>query len=90
MPLTRRFTTSPHAVARELGDEIVILDLASGTYFGLDPIGARVWLAIEAGRPLVEACDAIGEEYDVAREELERDVLDLVQDLEARRLVIAA
>ena len=36
-----KISISPQVVARELGGETVILDLSSGTYFGLDPVGAR-------------------------------------------------
>ena len=33
-----------------LGDETVILDLASGTYYGLDPVGARIWQLMAEGQ----------------------------------------
>ena len=36
-------------MTRTIGDETVILDLAGGTYFGLDPVGARIWQLIEEG-----------------------------------------
>ena len=29
-------------MSRQVGDETVILDLGSGMYFGLDPVGARI------------------------------------------------
>lgn len=88
MELTRTFSISTQVVARELGGETVILDLASGAYFGLDTIGAQVWRLLDAGKPLSEICDAIFDEYEVAREELERDVLALVHDLEDRKLIL--
>jgi hypothetical protein len=74
-------------MARTVGDETVILDLATGTYFGLDPVGARIWELLGEGKTLVEVCDQMLEEYEVAREELERDTLKLAQDLAAQGLV---
>jgi hypothetical protein len=74
-------------MARTVGDETVILDLATGTYFGLDPVGARIWELIGEGKTLAEVCDRMLEEYEVAREELERDTLKLAQDLVAQGLV---
>ncbi|MGI9521096.1 MAG: PqqD family protein [Hyphomicrobiaceae bacterium] len=74
-------------MARPVGEETVILDVASGTYFGLDPVGARVWQLMEEGRKLAEICEAMLEEFEVSREELEHDVLALAQDLEARSLI---
>ena len=74
-------------MARQLGEETVILDLESGTYFGLDPVGARMWQLMTEGKSLAEICEAMLEEYEVSREELERDALALAQDLEARSLI---
>ena len=41
-----RFTVSSQAISRAVGDETVILDLESGAYFGLDPVGAQLWALI--------------------------------------------
>ena len=82
MKLTDRLTTSDDVVCRQVGGETVLLNLASGTYFGLDAVGARVWQLIEDDKcSLLEACDRIGGEYDVARAVLEQDVLALAGQL---------
>lgn len=77
----------PQVMARQVGDEQVILDLASGTYFGLDPVGARIWQLLNDGKMLNEVCDVMLVEYDVTQEAIERDVLALVQTLADRQLV---
>jgi len=87
MKLTDRLTASADVVAREVGGETVLLDLASGTYFGLDPVGARIWRAIEQDRcTLGEACDQVGADYEVERERLEADVLALAEQLVGHKL----
>lgn len=76
-------------VSRRVGDEVMILDLESGTYFGLDPVGARVWELMREGRTLAGICEALMGEYAVGREVLERDVRRLAAGLEAEKLVEA-
>ena len=71
---------------RELGSEAVLLDLKSGTYFGLDGVGARVWQLILEHGVLVRVLDALVEEYDADRESVERDLLALAAQLVARQL----
>ena len=90
MNMDSKFAIPPQVMARMVGDETVILDLQSGTYFGLDPIGARIWTLIGEGKSLAEICDTVLAEYDVARDVLERDVRDLVHDLSKRKLIMAA
>jgi hypothetical protein len=88
LKLSDKISILPHVVARELGGETVILDLSSGSYFGLDPVGARMWCLLEAGQSISQVCDAMFEIYDVQRETLERDALALVQDLAQKKLVV--
>lgn len=82
-----KFVLSPHAMSRTIGEETVILDLESGTYFGLDPLGARMWQMLEEGKSVGEARDAIFDEYEVERDRLEADLLALAAELAERKLV---
>ena len=87
MDLNRTFKISPDVTSRALGPEVVILHLGSGTYFGLDPSGARLWQLMGEGKTLAEICEVMLDEYDVSREDLERDALSLAQDLAAQHLI---
>ena len=87
MNLTDKASIPAQIMARQVGDETVILDLGSGTYFGLDPVGARIWQLMGEGKTLGEICDTMVDEYDVTREALEHDVLELVERLLEQKLV---
>ena len=89
MNLTDKVTIPAQVMAREVGDETVILDLASGTYYGLDPVGARIWQLMSEGQALTQVCEVMLAEYEVTRGDIERDVLALVQTLMARKLLSA-
>ena len=89
MNLTDKVTIPAQVMTREVGDETVILDLASGTYYGLDPVGARIWQLMAKGQTLTQVCEVMLAEYEVTREDIERDVLALVQTLQERKLVSA-
>ena len=90
MNLSEKVTIPAQVMARTVGDETVILDLASGTYFGLDPVGARIWELMGECKSLAEICETMLEEYEVEREQLETDVLRLTGELLERGLVVKA
>ena len=90
MEANDRVVVSADVMARQLGDDCVMLDLASGTYFGLDPVGARVWQLLQGGKSLAEVCDALAVEYDAAEEVIRADVFRLVEELAANGLVVPA
>jgi hypothetical protein len=80
---------SADVVFRDLDGEAVILDLESGTYFGLNEVGTRVWLLVGDGRSESEIVEALVAEYDAGRETIARDVAKLLGELRGRRLVVA-
>ena len=65
MKLTDSFSLSEDVVARVVGEETMLLDLASGTYFGLNPVGGRFWQLLEDGLSATDARDALLEAFDV-------------------------
>ena len=87
MKLSDKVSIPPQVMARTVGDETVILDLANGTYFGLDPVGARMWELMGEGKTLAAICEQLLEEYEVSRDDLERDTLRLTQELADQGLV---
>ncbi|MBE0625927.1 MAG: PqqD family protein [Burkholderiales bacterium] len=90
MKLSDKVSVPEQVLARQVGDETVMLDLANGTYFGLDPVGARIWQLLGEGRTLEEVCEAMAGEYEVSRVDIERDVMSLAQELAHRGLIVAA
>ena len=85
----RRYRIAPHAHARRLDDELVILDLANGEYFGLNDVGADLWAGIESGAAFSEILDTLRSRYDVETEQVAADVGVLVEELLRRGLIVA-
>jgi hypothetical protein len=80
---------NPDVVFRDLEGEAVILDLSSGTYFGLNHVGTRIWQLISEGSDEAGIVDTIVSEYDADRATIATDVARLLNDLRARRLIVA-
>ncbi len=74
--------------ARRFDEELVILDLAKGEYFSLDPLGARLWSGLEAGRDVTQIAEEIAVEYDVALDRALADLVALGDDLVAKGLMV--
>jgi Coenzyme PQQ synthesis protein D (PqqD) len=86
--LDTRVAIHEDAVFRELDGEAVVLQLDAGMYFGLDPVGTRLWQLIEVHGTLRPVFEAALTEFDVAPDILEHDLLDLVSTLAEKRLVV--
>ncbi len=87
LALTCKARVNEDVVFRDLEGEAVLLNLKSGVYFGLDPIGTRIWHLIQEHRPLKEIRDALLEEYEVTRHQCEDDLLEFVGMLREKELI---
>lgn len=87
------FTESTVVVARDnhvkssIGDEVVILDVDEGVYYGLNAVGADVWDAIQEPRSVEEIVETLVEAYAVERESCVADVIELLEELQGHNLI---
>jgi hypothetical protein len=70
-----------------VGDEIVLLDLASQQYFGLDSIGADVWRLILEHRDVAAVAKRLAGVYAVDEQTARGDIEPLIADLLAAKLL---
>ncbi len=82
------FRVPPHVVTREIGGEIVLLDLDRGTYYSLNSTGTRYWTLAAQGLEHEAIVDSIAASYKVSREVVAADLNELAAALEAAGLAI--
>jgi len=78
---------SPDQVSCDLGGEAAILNLHSGVYYSLDPVGAVVWKLIEHPRTVAGIRDAMLGRFEVEPERCELDLFQLFERLAAEGLI---
>lgn len=76
-------------VFRDLSGEAVILNLTTGTYFGLNGVGTKVWSLLAEHKSTEEVVQALLKEYQVSEDRLRADVDGLVGQLLEKGLVRA-
>jgi hypothetical protein len=89
-PLTARAVISDDVLVQEVSGEAVLLDLATETYFGLNPAGARFWTLLGRLGSGARAVSTMAAEFEVSAEELETDMTQFLQHLVAKGLVTLA
>ena len=89
MDLETKLSIPPQVMSRLVGDETVLLDLASGIYFGLDGVGKRIWESVAEGQNLAQTIAAITREFEVDEAQAQADVIKFTNDLVERGLLVA-
>jgi hypothetical protein len=74
-------------VSCDLGGEAALLNLKSGVYFGLNPVGATIWKLLGEPRTIGYIRAAILENYAVEPEQCEQDLFQLLDELNQNGLI---
>ena len=87
MDLNQKVTFAETVFAQEVDGEMVLLDMNSEEYFGLDSVGTDIWQAIEEKRRLKNVLEVLLTQYDVEEEVLKSDLIAFVEKLQERGFV---
>ena len=85
LPASVNISTS--VLFQNMGDEYVLLNMETESYFGLDEVAARFWQLFSEGSAISSAVDQILSEYDIDRETVEKDLNLLLEKLESNQLL---
>ena len=84
-----KFSISAQVLLQQLDDEIVLLDISSGRYFGLPDVGARAWQCLTESGDSEQVVAILLGEYQVDEPTLRADLDELFGSLQAAGLIHA-
>jgi len=74
-------------VCAELEDESVLLNIETGVYYGLDPLGTQIWQLLAEGAAEDDIVSRLLQEYEVDIVQLRADISRFLQQLHAQGLI---
>lgn len=77
-------------VAAPIRDELVLMSVEQGQYYGTSGPGAWLWEQIEHPRRISDLCEDLRRRYEVDAATCRRDVLRFLEDLQQQGMVTVA
>ena len=86
--LDERYQKDPSMVSREVAGEMILVPIRQNvgdleSIYTLNETAARIWALIDGQRSMREIRDQIVEEFEVGEDEAQRDLIELLGQLEA-------
>lgn len=81
------FRRSSRQVSCDLNGEAAILHLDQSVYFGLQGVGAQLWLALEKPQSLADLNRLVCKEFEVDPARAQADLMKFLSELQAAGLV---
>lgn len=70
-----------------MGEDAVLLHVHRGDYYSLNKVGARLWVLADGTKTIDDLADMITEEFEISREQAEKDIIELSEQLANEELV---
>lgn len=81
---------APDQISCKLDGDAAILNLKTGAYHGLNPVGAVIWGLLERPIKVRSLLDEVLAQYNVERDVCESDLIQLLRQLHERGLIEVA
>jgi hypothetical protein len=78
----------PDITDAEVDDEIVALNIDRGTCYGLNSVGSQIWRLVVGPIGVYDICAYLLKTYQVDPSRCEREVLELLNELESEGLIV--
>jgi hypothetical protein len=80
-------TRAERLVTSSLDGEVIMMSIDRGKYYGLDAIASQIWELLETPCSIRALCDQLLPQYEVERDQGERDVLAFCQEAREQNLI---
>lgn len=88
IPMDRVVVRRSDIVANDLSaDEMVMLDVERGVYFGLRDVGKFIWAGLETPTTVEALCASVLDAFDVSEETCRREVVEFLEELFDQELI---
>ena len=81
------YIQNKEVIQSKIGDEVVMLDVESGYYFGLNSVASVIWDMMKERINLDTMVKLLMKEYDIDKETCEADTLELLEKMIEKKII---
>jgi hypothetical protein len=85
--MSNKYIQNKKVIQSKIGDEVVMLDMDSGFYFGLNSVASIIWEMLEKATSFEEVINELMKEYNVDRQTCENDTRSFWDQLLERNII---
>ena len=75
-------------ITNEIDDEILMMSIEDGKYYGLNPVGSEIWKLIEEPKTIEEIIPALMDIFDIVEESCRKESLDFIESMIKNNIIL--
>ena len=86
--MNTRLQVNPEVLSSKIDAEAILMSIEAESYFGLDPVGSRIWELLSKQPATVdELVVLLMEEYEINEKTCREHVQEFISDMSAKKLI---
>ena len=81
------YIQNKEVIQSRIGDEVVMLDVESGYYFGLNSVASVIWDMMKKKIELNTLVENLMKDFDVDKATCELDTLELLEEMKGKKII---
>jgi hypothetical protein len=87
MDLQTTVARNEDIIFSNMDDETVMMSIEKGEYYGINPVGRRIWELLETPVTVAGICEVLGNEYNVSPEQCRNEVLAFLTQMSEKDII---
>ena len=75
-------------IAQKGSEEVLLFNMDDGSYYALNEVGNRIWELCDGRHEVAQLVSMLAKEYDAPAEIIETDILEVLEDLRSKNLIV--
>lgn len=75
-------------LANKVGDEVVMMDMEKGKYFGVNKTGSYIWQLLEQPATIGELCDRLVADFGISKEQCTNELKPFIEQMQKENIII--
>jgi hypothetical protein len=85
--MSKRFIQNKQIIQSKIGDEVVMMDIDSGFYFGMNGVGSIIWQHLSNGITLEDLINNLMNEFNVDKQTCTSDTIAFLENLLEKKII---
>jgi coenzyme PQQ biosynthesis protein PqqD len=75
-------------IVQKASKDVLLFSMDNGSYYALNEVGNRIWELCDGTHTVAELVCMLAKEYNASAEIIETDILELLEDLRSKNLIV--
>jgi hypothetical protein len=75
-------------IAQKRSKDVLLFNMDDGSYYALNEVGSRIWELCDGAHGVAQMVSLLAKEYDAPAKIIEMDILEVLEDLRTKNLIV--